>query len=419
MNLAPPYYSPPSDLQLEPTSQVVGSTPPSVKKTSMNPLIGAGIGAVGNLLGGLFGSSGQKDANRTNLQIARETNQANRDMLDAQNEYNLQMWNRTNAYNDPAEARKRLENAGLNPLFHDIDGSTAVGLQSAAANPAVTGAPMGNEGSGLAQGVINASTLTADAALKEAQARNLNADSAKKDLEAQRLELMNPIEFKKGNFELVSAGVDAEYARKMKEADLLVRQQQRKLMEIQGAQFSELINASIFNRTVRFDWEKNNESIKRHIEQQHADNESKQIANDLLVKMEQLAINRDLASSTIEYNGAQITLVKAQAENQEIKNKYADAQYQGEARQAIGFGNSALAQGQIDKELYNDKLTATASEYAYIKVSNINHLNNNQLRNMNEGIGLVTNALKAVGVIPQSIGIGPVKVGMNGYSPVQ
>ena len=38
-------------------------------------IISRGVGAAGSLLGGLIGGSGARDANRTNLQIARENRQ--------------------------------------------------------------------------------------------------------------------------------------------------------------------------------------------------------------------------------------------------------------------------------------------------------------------------------------------------------
>lgn len=43
------------------------------------------------------------------------------------------MWNMTNEYNTPAEQLKRLREAGLNPLFYGLDGSSASAMQSAQA----------------------------------------------------------------------------------------------------------------------------------------------------------------------------------------------------------------------------------------------------------------------------------------------
>ena len=62
----------------------------------------AGGSVLGNLLGGLFGSSSQRSANETNLQIARETNQQNRELFNQQLAWQEDMWNKTNAYNDPS-----------------------------------------------------------------------------------------------------------------------------------------------------------------------------------------------------------------------------------------------------------------------------------------------------------------------------
>ncbi|QXN74988.1 DNA pilot protein [Microvirus mar1] len=85
-----------------------------------DPYIGASlIGGVSSLLGGLFSSGSareaQEAANRTNLQIARETNAANRALAEYAYSKDLEMWNRQNTYNSPLNQMQRLEAAGLNP----------------------------------------------------------------------------------------------------------------------------------------------------------------------------------------------------------------------------------------------------------------------------------------------------------------
>lgn len=86
----------------------------------MNPLIGSSlIGAAGSFFGGLFGSSSsrkaQESANRTNLQIARETNAARMELAKYAYSQDLEMWNKQNEYNNPANQMQRLTAAGLNP----------------------------------------------------------------------------------------------------------------------------------------------------------------------------------------------------------------------------------------------------------------------------------------------------------------
>lgn len=54
----------------------------------LNPLIGGAlISGASSLLGGMFGSASQSSANRTNLQIARETNQMQYQMFQEQNAF--------------------------------------------------------------------------------------------------------------------------------------------------------------------------------------------------------------------------------------------------------------------------------------------------------------------------------------------
>ncbi len=131
-------------------------------------IIGSAAASLGSsVIGGIFGSSSQKDTNATNLQIARETNeqnykiwqeqkehnidmfnmenQANIDMFNMENQAAIDMWNMQNAYNDPSAQAERLLNAGFNPQLA-LTSSTAAGnatsapsvgsLSSASATPA-------------------------------------------------------------------------------------------------------------------------------------------------------------------------------------------------------------------------------------------------------------------------------------------
>ncbi|UPW42021.1 DNA pilot protein [Dipodfec virus RodF1_17] len=133
---------------------------------------------ISSLVGGAINSIGASMTNDVNLKIARETNQLNRQMFDDQLAYNTDMWNKQNAYNDPSAQRKRLEDAGLNPLFFGLDGTgNASGWQSASPVPAVS-ATMMNPLSGLASGFSD----MADSYLKSSQARGQDLDNIITDL---------------------------------------------------------------------------------------------------------------------------------------------------------------------------------------------------------------------------------------------
>lgn len=80
----------------------------------------AGVNAAGNLLGWIH-----EDI------AAKKERQWNEEMMEKQNQWNLEMWNKTNEYNDPKNQVERLRNAGLNPLYYGLDGSSANAMQSA------------------------------------------------------------------------------------------------------------------------------------------------------------------------------------------------------------------------------------------------------------------------------------------------
>ena len=104
------------------------------KRTPCNIAAQVGAAIVGgapSLLGGFMGNSAQKSANRTNLQIARETNAANQQLAEKQNQWNLDQWNRENEYNSAAAQKQRLIDAGLNPMMGEVNAGTAQSVQSA------------------------------------------------------------------------------------------------------------------------------------------------------------------------------------------------------------------------------------------------------------------------------------------------
>lgn len=121
-------------------------------------VVAAGIGALGSVVGGLFGRSGARDQNRTNLAIARE-----------QMAFEERMAN--------TEIQRRvadLRASGLNPML------SIMGM-GAASSPSPPMAQVVNEEAPLARGIENAAAVAASAAqirLAEAQARKIGAEAS-------------------------------------------------------------------------------------------------------------------------------------------------------------------------------------------------------------------------------------------------
>lgn len=83
------------------------------------PLIGAGIAAVGQILGNIFNASSQNKSNEANFDFQRE-------MYARQRADSLADWQRTNEYNSPEAQMRRLKQAGLNPNLVYGDGNAIV-----------------------------------------------------------------------------------------------------------------------------------------------------------------------------------------------------------------------------------------------------------------------------------------------------
>lgn len=146
---------------------------------------GMALPLVGGIVGNLAGVYGQMEANRTNRDIADQTNQMNQTNAREQMAFQERMANTSHR-----RARADLEAAGLNPLLAATDGAPAP--QGAAG--AATAARVENPYTNLGQGVTSALSTAYDArrlameiegqkkTLKQqdAQIQNLNMDTAVK-----------------------------------------------------------------------------------------------------------------------------------------------------------------------------------------------------------------------------------------------
>jgi len=140
--------------------------------------IGGVAMGLGSVIGGLFSSHGQSEANRANAKMAREQ------MAFQEKMSNTAVWRRM----------QDLKNAGLNP---------ALGMSSAAAgasSPSGAMATMGNEGEGIGQGIAGAGQAVAmGAQIKQMKANTAltAAQTLKTNAEAKLTEAQVP--FSAGN----------------------------------------------------------------------------------------------------------------------------------------------------------------------------------------------------------------------------
>lgn len=175
------------------------------------------LGSVGSVFNGVFDYFSTKEANKANLQAARETNAANERINQSQLDYNWKMFDATNEYNNPVNARKRLVDAGLNPIYYGLDGSSA--SQGNAYTPiASQQAP---------STIPNNMDAVGDAMMRYAQIRNLDSQTKKNESEAGL------------------SDENSETLRQMRSGQLILLGQQIKLndkdIDLKGAQYKETL----------------------------------------------------------------------------------------------------------------------------------------------------------------------------------
>lgn len=143
--------------------------------------VGSAIGAGANLLGGIFGLSGQKSANKANLKIAREQMQFNREEAQKQRDWQENYYKK---YSSPVAQSVQYRSAGLNPYLANIQPQ---GVASGAQAQSVELPVQQNAMSSLQSGLSSAASTAIDA---------YNAHTSRRSQESQQslnksLEMLN------------------------------------------------------------------------------------------------------------------------------------------------------------------------------------------------------------------------------------
>lgn len=155
----------------------------------LSTLLGAGLGAVGNLAGGAIGA-------HNSLKMLEYQNQYNREMADLQWQRYQDAWNKENAYNSPAQQVQRLKEAGLNPALMYGSGSASVGNSSHLPSPPSVSSErvdlgdygVSAAGQSLMQGLLASSQI--DKNLAEAQQVRQNTVNLNTANELQELQII-------------------------------------------------------------------------------------------------------------------------------------------------------------------------------------------------------------------------------------
>ena len=253
------------------------------------PWITAGGSALSSLLGGIFGSSSQSSANKTNLEIARmnqqairETNQMNYQIHQSDIAQQERMWKLQNEYNDPKNVVQRLKEASVNPATAYGNISTPASAMSVPGGSAMQPEtlnyqaqaydPSGsfNSMAGAFQGAVNAynQSRLATSAIKESDERThgISLDNEEKSKGMMdRLEYLSKmakhegyvgelaktqLEFELKSFNIRQAMLGADYTMQLKQINLAQEQfnqarLQNELYKIQVAYAPKLNDAQL------------------------------------------------------------------------------------------------------------------------------------------------------------------------------
>lgn len=157
----------------------------ATNKTNLLDYFLPSLGIGNDILNGILGRNSQDEANRINLQIARESNEFNERMLERQIAYNTEMWNKQNEYNSPAAQAQRLRDAGFSPLRFMGQGGqagSAQGITTPSATPAHV-EPKRFDLSGLSQRLLSMQQMNHENNMAQAQTELTREDIVQRKIE--------------------------------------------------------------------------------------------------------------------------------------------------------------------------------------------------------------------------------------------
>lgn len=164
-------------------------------------LIGSGLGVLGGAFSGLFGSSSQSSANRTQLKIWREQRDFNRQEAEKQRAWQQQM---QEMYGTSSAKATDLRYAGLNDKLGDVSASS-VGSGASAVAPNAPDIRPYNAGADIAQGFNNAAQTFIAGYNSETQRRAQESQKSVNDSIIALNDSVQKLNFKK--IDLTAEGV--------------------------------------------------------------------------------------------------------------------------------------------------------------------------------------------------------------------
>ena len=183
------------------------------------------IGGAASVLGAGTSAVAQSSLNKKTREFNKEEAEKQRlwseKMYNEQNAWNYEMWLKQNEYNTPAAQVERLRDAGLNPLYYGLDGSSAGDL-SAAQPLGYERAQVGNQ--------VNPFAGFDQAALTAAQVANVVAQTEKTKSETKLIDAKLPYEvdvlkaqIRNSNLSSDAQEIVNKYLDRQQEAELRVK----------------------------------------------------------------------------------------------------------------------------------------------------------------------------------------------------
>lgn len=174
---------------------------PKCKCNVAATLIGAGAAIGSAVIGGVAQGSMNRATRKFNAEQAEIQRDWNEKMWQETNAWNLEQWDRTNEYNSPEQQVNRLREAGLNPLYYGLDGTSANSFEASQ--------PLGYERA-TADNQPNPVSAGLGAGLQAAQISNTEAATEKIKSETKSIDAKLPFEVEALRSQIRKSNLDAD-----------------------------------------------------------------------------------------------------------------------------------------------------------------------------------------------------------------
>lgn len=334
--------------------------------------LSAGVGALSGLFSGIGANKRLDKSLEAQAKENEKARQWNKEMAEWSLSEQRKDVEKQRAYDSPAEQRKRLAAAGLNPDLMYGNGASGLVSGSFAQQSSVDSVSPANVGSLIASSPTMGESMIRgiEAAKTLAETQNISADTKKKEGEITGLDIDNLVKAKTSGAQIEMAGLNVTLAKdnhELNEHNMSILSQQLQNLQTQNEQCNQAIAESMA-RVRNLDANTLNQRVSTYLSSERFALDCRKFLQDVKESDSRINLNMAEAKSTL-------VLMMAKKLNLDVNTMYQKAgipKVQQEAANAILTGKILDVQGrQLNFNLESDETFKNAERAVQIGSSGV------------------------------------------------